>query len=277
VNNITDNKHISYSQFRIWNTCRRQWWMTYVDKLGGYEANIYGTFGQTVHEVIQYQIKNGRKHQKGEFKSWFDMIYKQNKEQDDRLSISDNQLAEWSEIGEKHIEAFNKRKDLLRGDFIESEYSLYTPINRVSSIHFKGFIDLLYLTPDGDRLTIYDIKTSSRGWGPAEKSKGYEQLALYAYYLRSQTKTKKPIRVGFIIFNRKKPNDVDATLTEHFELGYKASALRLTQFVQSVYDREGNPIADKIYANPSNQNCRFCPYRNDGQCEQSYFLRSNNN
>ena len=251
--------------------------MTYVEKLGGYEANIYGTFGQTLHEVLQHQISQGREHQAGEFREWFEHIYRLNKEKDDTLTISDNQITEWSDIGERHVAAFNKRAELLSGQLIAVEYPIYTPLNRTTAINFKGYIDLLYLTPESDRLTIYDIKTSSRGWGPTDKAKGYEQLALYAYYLRAQTKTKKPIRVGFIIFNRNKPDVVDATLTEHFELSYKGAMLMINDFVKSVYDREGNPTDRNIYANPSSQACRFCPYRINGQCDQSYFkyIRTN--
>ena len=54
------NKHISYSQLSSFETCPKQWYLTYVKNLAPYKPSIHAVFGTAMHETIQ---------------SWLDVLY----------------------------------------------------------------------------------------------------------------------------------------------------------------------------------------------------------
>ena len=51
-------KHISYSEFKIWNECPHKHKLTYIDGLAGFEGNHHTAFGTAIHSVCEQNIEN---------------------------------------------------------------------------------------------------------------------------------------------------------------------------------------------------------------------------
>ena len=79
---------------------------------------------------------------------------------------------------------FSKRKHELKG--IEVPLVL-RPIKERPNIKYMGYIDLVIYNKKLDEYTIFDIKTSTKGWSKWEKGDNikHQQLYLYKnYYLK---------------------------------------------------------------------------------------------
>ena len=55
-------KHISYSEWKTWNICPHYHKLTYIDKIGGFEGNIYTAFGTALHEFCEYRLTKPKRY-----------------------------------------------------------------------------------------------------------------------------------------------------------------------------------------------------------------------
>ena len=49
-------KHISYSEWKDWSICPFYHKLVHIDKLQGFEGNIYTAFGKALHETIEVDL-----------------------------------------------------------------------------------------------------------------------------------------------------------------------------------------------------------------------------
>lgn len=277
-------KSISFSQFYQYYQCPYQWYLTYVRKLAPYQASIHALFGTAVHESIQ---------------QWLDIMYSQSIKAaqeldldnllDERLRAnfkreayrngskdftSSKELSEFYHQG-TDILNFLKRK---RGDYFSKKYMhlagievpLTYPIRE--NLFFNGYIDLVLYDEFTDKFTLYDIKTSTRGWSDYAKKDEIKvsQLIFYKEFF-SKTFDIDPdkIDVKYFIVKRMIPQETDFP-AKHVQLFTPASGKitrskamkRLDGFISDCFNDDGSYNTEKFYTkDPSKFTCGFCPFK----------------
>ena len=63
--------HISFSEIKNWNQCAHYHKLTYIDKLKGFEGNLYTAFGSALHTVCEKIVIKDIKDKKSLFQLSF--------------------------------------------------------------------------------------------------------------------------------------------------------------------------------------------------------------
>ena len=138
-------------------------------------------------------------------------------------------------------------------------------------IRFKAFLDIVLYHKSAKTIYIYDLKTSKRGWWPAQKkdTKKTDQLLLYKrYYSKVFGIPMDNVKVEFIILKRQlSENEFDRKHVVGFEPSHGAPSMkkageRFDKFL-SVFNDKGEPDTSKLIATPSDSACRYCPFNNN--------------
>ena len=277
---MAKSKTVSYSQYSMYKTCPHQWYLTYVKKAQPFKPSIHLIFGTAFHETLQNYLKvmyeqsataADKIHLPTYFKTRFMELYKENSTQG-HFSTPE----EMSEFFEDAIAIldFIKRK---RGLFFKKKNSelvgIEIPINgeiteAIKFVKMKGFIDLVIYDKTLDKYTIYDIKTSTRGWSDYEKKDQTKinQILLYKRFfsvLRNVPEDK--IDVQFFIVRRRinenlefAPKRVQEFIPANGTKKVKDAFEDFKSFVHDVFNPEGD-YQEKIYTKNVDK-CKFCPY-----------------
>lgn len=277
-------KSISFSQFQMYYNCPHQWYLTYVRKLKPYEPSIHTLFGTSMHEVIQ---------------SWLTEMYTKNIKKANELNLIEllderlrkNFKKEAYLCKSKHftnpkdMEEFfyqgcdildylqKKRKDYFtyRGNYLAGiEVPIVYPLRE--NVYFKGYIDVIMYNEALDRFTIYDLKTSTRGWSDYQKKDEIKlaQLRLYKHFFcQTFDIPEKNVDVEYLILKRLLPEDpmwtpkqIQRFVPTHGKRKVKEAVERLYNFVDDCFTEDGE-YKDKNYTkDASASNCKFCFFKN---------------
>ena len=274
------HKTVSFSQYSIYKTCPYQWYLNYVKKLQPFKPSIHLIFGTSFHETIQHYLQTmfdkstteaDKIHLPTYFKTKLIELYEANSAQG-HFSTPE-ELTEFYEDGLAILEFFKKKRGLYftkkNTKLIGIEFPLLEPIvEDIGSVKMKGFVDLITYNSVLDRYTIYDIKTSTRGWSDYDKKNQTKvnQVLLYKKFF-SQLKNipEDKIDVQFFIVRRKINEQaeyvakrVQEFIPAHGVKKVGAAYEDLQAFVRDVFTSDGE-YQEKEY--PKNiDNCRFCPY-----------------
>ena len=145
-------------------------------------------------------------------------------------------------------------------------------------VKFQGYLDVVTYNETLNKFTIYDIKTSTNGWGKWARSNKnaikHYQLVLYKKFFAEQFGIpEKNIDIEFFIVRRKiyEDGDYPQKRIQHFTPSHGKTTINkatkvLNDFIKDVFI--GNEYNQKAFkpslANPNN--CRFCPYLGDDLC-----------
>lgn len=179
-------KHISYSEFKIWNECPHKHKLVYIDELGGFEGNEYTAFGTAIHSVCEEKMINESLDEVSHFKVVFLQELK-NLPEKVKCEISPKTVEQMRDQGVllAPLAVPHLRKHFGEFELISVEERLYEPILEYSKkdFKFKGFIDLVIKTSDG-KYHVIDWKTCSWGWHPKRKADAITtyQLTFYKHY-----------------------------------------------------------------------------------------------
>ena len=277
---MAKDKTVSFSQYQIYKTCPHQWYLSYVKKLQPFKPSIHLIFGTAFHETLQNYLKVMFKesatvadkiHLPTYFKTRFMELYKENSAQGH--FSNPEELTEFYEDA-VDILYFVKRK---RGLFFKRKnhelVGIEIPINGTivegfEFVKMKGFIDLVIHDKTLDKYTIYDIKTSTRGWSDYEKKDQTKvnQILLYKQFFSSLHKVPEDkIDVQFFIVRRKinenleyAPKRVQEFVPSHGVRKVKSALEDLQNFVKNVFTSEGEYQEKTYFKNTAK--CKFCPY-----------------
>jgi len=282
--NYDTEKSVSFSQFSQYYQCPHKWYLTYVRKLAPYQASVHALFGTAMHETVQ---------------EWLDVMYS--------VSIKKAQDMNLIELLDQRIRKNFKKEAYLNGskDFTDSqelekfffqgvdildflkrrradyfwkkgmylagiEVPIVYPLR--DNIYFNGYIDLVTYDEVFDRFTIYDIKTSTRGWSDYAKKDEIKisQILLYKeFFSRTFDIDPKKIDVKYFILKREVPQDTEFP-TKPVQLFKPASGKikraqavsRLENFVNEVFNEDGTYNKEKHYTkDPGKWTCGFCPFK----------------
>ena len=274
------SKTVSFSQYQVYKTCPHQWYLNYVKKLQPFQPSIHLIFGTAFHETLQNYIqvmfdtsaKEADKiHLPTYFKTRLMELYKQNAVAG-HFSTPE-ELTEFYEDAVAILDFFKKKRNLFFSKKNTELVGIEIPIKGAivegyDKVGMKGFIDLVTYDKVVDRYTIYDIKTSTRGWSDYEKKDQVKvnQILLYKkFFSILKDIPEDKIDVQFFIVRRKinenleyAPKRVQEFRPAHGTKKVKDAFEDIQNFVKDAFTPEGDYIEKSYRKDPSK--CKFCPY-----------------
>jgi hypothetical protein len=275
-------RSVSYSQYSMWAKCPHQWYLTYVENKQPYQASIHTVFGTAFHETIQDYItvmynESGAASDKMDlitlFQDKFREVYSKEYKAAGAHFSDPAQMGEFFEdavailnfIQKNRNKLFTIRKMRLLG--IEIPLLL----NVANNVFLKGFIDFVLYDEELDKVYIYDIKTSTRGWSDYEKKDDNKiaQILLYKEYFSKQFGFDvEKIEVEYFIVKRKiwEQSEYSIPRTQSFKPASgknkrKQAVESFQLFIKDCFDESGKPQLKLYLKNIGESSCKWCPYR----------------
>ena len=285
--------HVSHSQFVSYSECNLKWKLRYIDKLGTFTGNIHTLFGTAMHTVIQEYLTvmygtsivaaealdlNGmlKTEMMGEFK----LI----KEGQETLPCSQDEMVEFYQDGLAILEHFRKHRGKY---FMKKNYELVgiespITIELQENVELKSFLDVVIRNKISGKITIIDLKTSTRSWTDYHKKNFYKKAQLLLYKQFYSEKFDVPldkISVEFLILKRKiaKQSDFPISRLQRFEpangkVSVNKTIKAFTEFREAIYDKSGNHKTDRNYNASPGSACKFCEFVKTEHCEWGKIL-----
>ena len=280
---------ISYSQLSMFNECPLRWKLNYVDDLRISESNIHLIFGTAMHEVIQkyLEVMYYDSVKNADMLNLEEMLrdklieqFKMREQEEGKAPCTKEDLNEFF-IDGCNILDFLKKK---RGDYFQKrQYELIgceVPIEFMLNDNIKmvGYLDIVLKHKPTDRITIIDIKTSTRGWNKwmkADKNKTQQLLLYKQFYSKQYGVSIENIDVEYFIVKRKLWEEAmfpQKRVQKFVPASGKPSINKvmngLNLFLNNAFNDEGEYKTDKIFALPSKKACRFCEFNQTEYCNQ---------
>lgn len=277
---MVKNKTVSFSQYQIYKTCPHRWYLDYVKKLQPFKPSIHLIFGTAFHETLQKYLQTmydksateaDKIHLPTDFKIRFIELYKQNCYAGHFSTPAE--LSEFYEDAVAILDFFKKKRNIFfskrNTELVGIEIPITGPIvDAVPDVTMKGFIDLILYDKSVDKYTIYDIKTSTRGWSDYEKKDQVKvnQILLYKkFFSNLKGIPEDKIDVQFFIVRRKinedlefVPKRIQEFIPAHGTKKVKDAYEDIQNFVLEAFTPQGE-YQEKVY--PKNvDKCKYCPY-----------------
>lgn len=279
-------KAVSYSQYSIYNNCQYQWYLTYIKKQSAFSHTIHTVYGTSMHETLQEYL---RVMYEDSIKAADDLDL--NKMLETRLvenyktSLEENkgehfstpdQLKEFLSDGQATLDWFKKNRvkyfSKKNVELVGIEIPILLPVtDEIPNVFINGFVDFILYDKDLDKYTIYDIKTSTKGWSDYEKKDQTKinQILLYKrFYSKGMNVPEENIDVKFFIVKRKIFSNPDFPIYRVQEFvpanGKKKvqdAYESLTKFIKECFTPEAKYITDRVYAK-NTESCKWCPFNN---------------
>lgn len=280
--NYQFQRSVSYSQYSMWSSCPHKWYLSYVENLKPFDSTIYTVFGTAIHETLQHYIKtmyeaNGatadRLDLEGYFQERFSEVYK-TEYQKERVHFSDAEemrnfyddgieILRW--IKKRRNKIFTIRNVKLLGIELPLIYKL------ANNLYYKAYIDFALYDLDLNKVYIYDIKTSTSGWGTKAK-KDQDKLAqilLYKEFFAKQYNIPvENVEVEFFIVKRKLYENVDWVIPriQRFKppsgkTKRKQAMIKFEKFIHECFNKSGKPIIKQYEKIVGESSCKYCPFR----------------
>jgi len=276
------HRSVSYSQYSMWASCPHRWAMKYVENKEPYQASIHTVFGTAFHETLQEYLKvmyneSGAASDKMNLEELFqerfkEIYFKEYKASGTHFSSAsemrdffDDAKAILTWIQKKRNKIFTLRNIRLLG----IELPLLLKLS--NNLYYKAFIDFALYDIDLNKVYIYDIKTSTRGWSDYEKKDETKiaQILLYKEYFAKQYGfDTEQIDVEFFIVKRKiyEQSEYSIPRVQKFKPSSGKSKRRqaienFESFIKDCFDESGKPQVKSYIKNVGESSCKYCPYK----------------
>ena len=129
---------------------------------------------------------------------------------------------------------------------------------------------MVFYHPNLDEWTVMDIKTSTRGWSPAQKKNPNltAQVVLYKeFFSRQFNIPKEKINVEFFIVKRRVPAEAEFASMQRRVQQFSPSAgprktkqilTSMNKFIEDVLDENGDYIDKEYHCNSPLNKCDVC-------------------
>lgn len=276
-----ENKTVSYSQYSVYKQCNYRWYLDYVKKLQPFKPSIHLIFGTAFHETLQNYlqvmfdesaVKADKIHLPTYFKTRLVELYKENSTQGH--FSTPQELEEFYQDAVAILEFFKSKRGIYfskkNTKLIGIEIPILEPIiEGIDNVKFKGFIDMVTYDKVLKKYTIYDFKTSTRGWSDKYEKKDQTKINQILLYKRKFAEMKnvpeEDIDVQFFILRRKINEEAEyvAKRIQEFIPANGAKKVKeaiedVQSFIRDVFTPEGTYKEKQYPKNPSK--CKFCPY-----------------
>ena len=278
---------ISYSQLSMFSECPQRWKLNYIDKITESEPSIHLLFGTAMHEVIQTwlevmyhdSVKNANKlNLEQRLHDKMMELFKQDKETYGKNPCTLEEMREFFQDGVEILDFLKKR----RADYFSKRgYKLIgcevpIEVDLKKNVKIVGYLDLVILDEFHNTITIYDIKTSTRGWNKWMKKdeNKTQQLLLYKqFYAKQYNHPIDKIEVEYFIVKRKLWEEamfpqkrVQKFSPASGTVSMNKVAKRLNTFLDLAFDDKGERISENIIPTPSKKACKWCEFKNTQYC-----------
>jgi len=284
--NYAFQKSISYSQMSMYLQCPKKWALQYRDGHKTFAPSINMTFGTAMHETVQKYLhtmyeESGAQADRMDLEEYFEERFREtySKEYQNNKNIhfsNPEEMREFFDDGIAILDFVKKR----RGEYFTSKGwylagieipIVISPDKRYNNVLYNGFIDLVMYHEPTNIFTIYDIKTSTRGWSDKEKKDEIKQaqILLYKSFFSEQFGVPvENIDVKFFILKRKiwEESEFPQKRIQEFvpangKTKKNKAKTSLNSFIEEVFNIDG-PYKDTDHqATPSKNNCKYCPYK----------------
>ena len=277
---------ISYSQLSMYGDCPLRWKLNYVDDLRIFESNIHLIFGTAMHEVLQtyLEVMYNDSIKNADLLPLEEMLkdklieqFKSREEEEGKAPCTKEDLQEFFQDGVDILDFFRKK----RGDYFQKrQYELVgceVPIEVMmkKDIKMVGYLDIVLKHVPTDTITIFDIKTSTRGWNKwmkADKNKTQQLLLYKQFYAKQYNHPIDKIEVEYFIVKRKLWEEamfpqkrVQKFVPASGTVSMNKVNKGLNLFLENAFDDKGEYKSDMV-ATPSKKACRFCEFKNTEYC-----------
>jgi hypothetical protein len=284
-----NDSKVSYSQYTMYANCPHQWKLNYMDGNRTFDPSLHLVFGTAMHETLQ---------------SWLDVLYNKSPKEATQLDLgkmlydgmvseykvmreqtgvdfsTPSQMEEFLEDGieilnfitKNRIDYFNTRQLRL----VAIELPIYSKAIESHNVHMMGFLDLVFEDTYQNKLVIWDIKTSTRGWNKYQKADKTKtaQLVLYKKFLSEQYSYPiDKIDVKYFIVRRKLDEGMmyaQKRVQEFTPSNGKPTVNKITKsfedFIRNAFNEDGSYRTESEFpalAGKNNKNCKYCPFKND--------------
>lgn len=195
-------------------------------------------------------------------------------------SISLENMNEFYEDGVQIMDFLKRKRSdwfkLTTMKLVDIEFELLEPIK--GKLNFVGFIDLLFRDVAG-KYYVVDLKTSTRGWKDYQKKDKSltNQSLLYKHYLSNKLKIPyEKIDVEYVILKRKIPKfaqypamrkRIQKFVPTNGSVSMKNAVNDFDNFIEQVFDDNGDRRTEGYEATPSKHACRFCEFKKRKICK----------
>lgn len=278
-------KAVSYSQYSTYTNCQYQWYLMYIKKHQVYTHSIYTIYGTSVHETLQeylrlmYEdsIKAADNLDLSQYlKDRLVHNYKEALEENGGVHFSKpDEMKEFLADGQATLEWFKKHRARYfskKGTHLVGiEVPILLPVtDEIPNVILQGYVDFILYDKDLDKYTIYDIKTSTRGWSDKEKKDQTKinQILLYKkFYSKGMGVPEDKIDVKFFIVKRKVFTSPDFPIHRVQEF-VPANGKRkvqdahdsLVKFIKECFTPDAKYNTEREYPK-SLDSCRWCPFK----------------
>ena len=222
-----------------------------------------------------------------DFQQRFMKMYRDYKEQIGENFSTKKEIMEFVNDGLNIIDFFLQRRQMYfskRGTrLLGIEMPILTPPHKEHpNIMLYGKLDLVFYDEDLQKVTIWDIKTSTRGWGKWDKENKIKmaQMVLYKKYFAEQYNVPvDSIDCKYFIVKRKVPKDPKYPAMASRIQTYEPSSGKTTmnRVSKHLYEFIDDCFKDDMYQmkdytkNPSDKNCRWCPFKDKPElCDKEH-------
>lgn len=284
-----NDSKVSYSQYTMYANCPHQWKLNYMDGNRTFDPSLHLVFGTAMHETLQ---------------SWLDVLYNKSPKEATQLDLGkmlyDGMVSEYKVMREQtavdfstpsemeefledgieilnfitknRIDYFNTRQLRL----VAIELPIYAKAMESHNVHMMGFLDLVFEDTYQNKLVIWDIKTSTRGWNKYQKADKTKtaQLVLYKKFLSEQYSYPiDKIDVKYFIVRRKLDEGMmyaQKRVQEFTPSNGKPTVNKITKsfedFIRNAFNEDGSYRTESEFpalAGKNNKNCKYCPFKTD--------------
>jgi hypothetical protein len=266
----------------MWASCPHKWYLTYVENKQPYQASIHTVFGTAFHETIQDYItvmynESGAAADRMDlialFQSKFSEVYAKEYKAAGAHFTNAEEMGEFFDDAVAILNFIKKNRNKIftirRMKLLGIELPLVLKIS--NNIFYKAYIDFALYDEDLNKIYIYDIKTSTRGWSDKEKKDEDKvaQILLYKEYFAEQFGIEvDDIEVEFFIVKRKiwEESEYPIPRVQSFKPASgknkrTQATKRFREFVEDCFDEVGKPQLKSYLKNVGESSCKWCPYK----------------
>lgn len=256
--------HISYSGLKDWATCPHYYKLVQIDKLKGFQGNLYTAFGNALHDTCKEKVENHSLNEEKHFDlSFLVTLETLPKEVKESLKVKDleNMRTQGKELSTLILPSL--KAQFGNFELVSAEERLYVPIDEYeeNKYMFKGFIDLVVKTDDG-KYHVIDWKTCSWGWDRKKRSDPLVtyQLTLYKHYFaKKHDIDPKDIETHFALMKRTAKKDKVEFV--RVTSGPKKTSNALNLLTKALYNvTKGRFIKNRL-------SCRGCNFYKTENCK----------
>lgn len=283
--NYAFQKSVSYSQYSMYSQCQYQWYLAYVKKQKVFKPGIHLLYGTSLHEAIQHYLEvmygtSAKVADEIDLLTYFEdrMIenYKSDLLQyDNKHYTTKEELTEFINDGKASIEWFKKNRNKYfsrkNTELVGIEIPILQSVTDYSpNVLIQGYIDFVLYDKVTDTYTIFDIKTSTRGWTDKEKKDQTKinQILLYKhFYSRALKIPEEKINVKFFIVKRKifENSEFPMKRIQEFEPANKTKKVKdaytsLENFIKECFTKDSAKYVEARVYNKNPLACKYCPY-----------------